>query len=201
MGTERGTPPKRARGARATGGAALLLAAIAFGSARPARAQAAESAGARASMARDTAWRLDSASDVFAAVGLVVGMPSGVGLTAGLWRGPLMARLSGGASGPASTGLQGEIGYRLWRGPRWSMDVAAVAGTFETQESINAGAETVPVHQSYLGLALGLQYDGFTAQLGLAHGFAAFPPNQQLLLQVGYSWIIPLGGRGAGARR
>jgi hypothetical protein len=122
------------------------------------------------------------------AVGVAVATPGYANLTARYSLRRMALRLSGGVGGGGRSGVQADVAWMPVRAHDLAMGVALVGGTFTARESAIVGVNAAQeLHrQLYLGGAFDMILDGFHLQLGLAHGFRDYPPDAQLIVQLGY---------------
>lgn len=136
-----------------------------------------------------------------AALGVAVGSPGFVNLTASYQRGSLAVRAAGGAGGHGRAGGQADLGWRAVRVGRLAFGPALVGGAVTSQDLADADRAAradVPARgardtHAYAGAVFELEVAGLRAQLGLARALGRATHQAELLAQVGYDY--PLGRR------
>jgi hypothetical protein len=123
-------------------------------------------------------------------IGAIIGAPASMSLTAGLYLDPISFRVSGGAWGKGSYGLQADIAFPLTKSKELIQNISVIGGLFATKVIDTDPSQpfiqiTRYYKQNYIGAAYDVYYAGFLMQTGLGFGKGNFP-NPQFLFQFGY---------------
>jgi hypothetical protein len=129
-------------------------------------------------------------SNNFLGVGAVIGAPSSIGLTAGIYAQTVSFRITGGVWNKYWYGIQGEVAIPLTRSTELIQNISLTGGIISTKvlqtDPNQPGVQFTQYNkQNYLGLAYDVYYAGFILQTGLGFGKGNFP-NPQFLFQAGY---------------
>lgn len=125
-------------------------------------------------------------------LGVNLGTPAGLNLSTGIWgtsEVPLVFRVSGMYYGSRLKGVQGDLGY-LFNPEGNFKHYVAVSGTTLAGET-----STDRFNWTGIGPTYGLNYHGFSTQVGLSFGKSSAASltkfsSPQLQFQIGYSFLF-----------
>lgn len=125
-------------------------------------------------------------SKTFFFAGTSIGTPGALSLNAGYYAEHFALKISGGYWSKEWYGGQGDIEYVLSNTGILIQGISLVAGIFDAIRLDNSGISFSPSQQNYIGVAYDADYSRFYLQSGLGFGLRSYPPNPQLLFQLGY---------------
>ncbi len=122
----------------------------------------------------------------FFIIGSTIGTPGGISLNTGFFGKYFYLKVSGGYWKKDWYGYQVDAGYFFSRTSKLLQGISLVTGGFDVINLDNSGNSRTFLQQNYIGAAYDAYYAGFFLQAGLGFGLHPYPPNPQLLFQVGY---------------
>lgn len=125
-------------------------------------------------------------------LGVSLGTPAGLNFSTGIWGTsdvPLVVRATGMYWGPKLKGVQGDLGF-LFNPEGNFKHYLAVSGT-----TVSGGSTTDTFSWTGIGPSYGLNWNGFSTQVGLSFGKSSMASvrqfsSPQLQFQIGYSFLF-----------